>query len=150
MDRANTGTATPSSMAVPDPADACLAAPFGMPVELLPNLYLVRVPLPHNPLRALNSYLILSKDRTTIVDVGFNHPACEEALGQALAALGRTWDGVEIVLTHSHPDHTGNLDRIYRDGMPVFANLHSFQEVENLQDMEAPRPSPKPPPPPCC
>ena len=55
MDRANTGTATPSSMAVPDPADACLAAPFGMPVELLPNLYLVRVPLPHNPLRALNS-----------------------------------------------------------------------------------------------
>ena len=79
MDRANTGTATPSSMAVPDPADACLAAPFGMPVELLPNLYLVRVPLPHNPLRALNSYLILSKDRTTIVDVGFNHPACEEA-----------------------------------------------------------------------
>ena len=137
MDRANTGTATPSSMALPDPADACLAAPFGMPVELLPNLYLVRVPLPHNPLRALNSYLILSKDRTTIVDVGFNHPACEKALGQALAALGRTWDGVEIVLTHSHPDHTGNLDRIYRDGMPVFANLHSFQEVENLQDMEA-------------
>ena len=67
MDRANTGTATPSSMALPDPADACLAAPFGMPVELLPNLYLVRVPLPHNPLRALNSYLILSKDRTTIV-----------------------------------------------------------------------------------
>ena len=55
MDRANTGTATPSSMALPDPADACLAAPFGMPVELLPNLYLVRVPLPHNPLRALNS-----------------------------------------------------------------------------------------------
>ncbi|MEI3231100.1 MAG: MBL fold metallo-hydrolase [Gordonibacter pamelaeae] len=82
------------------------------------DLYLVRVPLPHNPLRALNSYLILSKDRTTIVDVGFNHPACEEALDQALAALGRTWDGVEIVLTHSHPDHTGNLDRIYRDGMP--------------------------------
>lgn len=136
MDRANTGTATPSSMALPDPADACLAAPFGMPVELLPNLYLVRVPLPHNPLRALNSYLILSKDRTTIVDVGFNHPACEKALGQALAALGRTWDGVEIVLTHSHPDHTGNLDRIYRDGMSVYANLHSFQEVENLQEMQ--------------
>ena len=116
---------------------ACLAAPFGVPVELFPDLYLVRVPLPHNPLKALNSYLVLSDDRTTIVDVGFNHPACEEALDRALAALGRTWDGVEIVLTHSHPDHTGNLDRIYRDGMAVLANLHSFQEVENLQDMEA-------------
>ncbi len=137
MDRANTETTAASNPAAPGAADACLAAPFGMPVEVLPSLYLVRVPLPHNPLRALNSYLILSKDRTTIVDVGFNHPTCEEALDQALAALGRTWDSVEIVLTHSHPDHTGNLDRIYRDGMPVFANLHSFQEVENLQDMEA-------------
>ncbi|MEG1434459.1 MAG: MBL fold metallo-hydrolase [Gordonibacter sp.] len=115
----------------------CLAAPFGVPVELFPNLYIVRVPLPHNPLKAINSYFILAEDKTVIIDVGFNHPACEEALDQALSALGRSWEGVEIVLTHSHPDHTGNLDRIYRDGMPVFANLHSFQEVENLQDMEA-------------
>ncbi|MDU1879832.1 MAG: MBL fold metallo-hydrolase, partial [Eggerthella sp.] len=48
-----------------------------------------------------------------------------------------TWDTVEIVLTHSHPDHTGNLDRIYRDGMRVYANLHSFKEVENLMQMQA-------------
>lgn len=116
---------------------ACLAAPFGIPVELLPNLYMVRVPLPHNPLKALNSYFVVGKDTTTIIDVGFNHPACEEALDRALAALGRTWDSVEILLTHSHPDHTGNLDRIYREGMRVYGNLHSFQEVENLQDMES-------------
>ena len=41
-----------------------------------------------------------------------------------------------MVLTHSHPDHTGNLDRIWREGMPVLANLHSFQEVKNLMEME--------------
>ena len=54
-----------------------------------------------------------------------------------MESLGRTWDTVEIVLTHSHPDHTGNLDRIYRDGMRVYANLHSFKEVENLMQMQA-------------
>ena len=54
----------------------------------------------------------------------------------ALAALGRSWDKVQVVLTHSHPDHTGNLDRIWREGMPVLANLHSFQEVKNLMEME--------------
>ncbi len=118
-------------------SDACLAAPFGMPVELLPNLYMVRIPLPHNPLKALNSYIVTGDETTTIIDVGFNHPDCEQALDRALAALGRSWESVEIVLTHSHPDHTGNLDRIYRKGMRVSANLHSFQEVENLQDMEA-------------
>ena len=95
------------------------------------------MPLPHNPLQALNSYIVLGDETTTIIDVGFNHPACEKALDKALESLGRTWDTVEIVLTHSHPDHTGNLDRIYRDGMRVYANLHSFKEVENLMQMQA-------------
>ena len=112
-------------------------AAFGEPVEVLPSLYLVRVPLPDNPLKAINSYVVLGDgDETTIVDVGFNHPACERALGDALAVLGRSWEGVRIVLTHSHPDHTGNLDRIWQPGMPVFANLHSFQEVKNLMALE--------------
>lgn len=117
-------------------AETLSQTPFGVPVRIFDGLYLVRVPLPHNPLKALNSYFILGESTTTIVDVGFNHPACEQALDDALNALGRSWDHVQIVLTHSHPDHTGNLDRIYREGMPVFANLHSFQEVENLLDME--------------
>ena len=118
-------------------AETAADAPFGKPVALYPNLYLVRLPLPHNPLRAINSYFILDDDgTTTIVDVGFNHPACEQAIDDALAALGRSWDKVQVLLTHSHPDHTGNLDRIWRTGMPVFANLHSFQEVKNLMEME--------------
>lgn len=118
-------------------AETARDADFGKPVLIYPNLYLVRVPLPHNPLHALNSYFILDDDgTTTIVDVGFNHPDCEQALSDALAALGRSWDKVQVVLTHSHPDHTGNLDRIWREGMPVLANLHSFQEVKNLMEME--------------
>lgn len=113
------------------------AAAFGEPVEVLESLYLVQVPLPDNPLKVINSYVIAGDDgTTTLVDVGFNHPDCEEALDRALRTLGRSWDGVQIVLTHSHPDHTGNLDRIWRPGMPVFANLHSFQEVKNLMAME--------------
>lgn len=105
--------------------------------ELLPRIWRVPVPLPDNPLRYLNSYFILGEDKTTIVDVGFNHPACERALDEALRALGRDWESVEIVLTHSHPDHTGNLDRIWRRWMRIYANMHSFQEVQNLLNMEA-------------
>lgn len=135
------GRETPGADSSPEHDTARLqalaAAPFGEPCAILPNLYLVRVPLPHNPLKALNSYIVTAEDKTTIVDVGFDHPACEEALDAALTKLDRPWDSVEIVLTHSHPDHTGNLDRIWHEGMPLFANLHSFQEVENLQEMEA-------------
>lgn len=105
--------------------------------EIRPNLYNVKVPLPDNPLVACNSYFVLGPDKTTIVDVGFDHPECEQALDQALEALGRSWETVEIVLTHSHPDHTGNLDRVWRRWIRIYANMHSFQEVKNLQNMQA-------------
>ncbi len=39
-------------------AETARNAEFGKPVLIYPNLYLVRVPLPHNPLHALNSYFI--------------------------------------------------------------------------------------------
>lgn len=105
--------------------------------EVFPRIWRVPVPLPDNPLNYLNSYFILSDDKTTIVDVGFDHPDCEKALDDALHKLGRTWESVEIVLTHSHPDHTSNLDRIWRRWMRIYANMHSIQEVQNLMNMQA-------------
>ena len=73
------------------PAGAPAELPFGEPLLICPGLYRVRVPLPHNPLQALNSYIVLGDETTTIIDVGFNHPACEKALDKALESLGRTW-----------------------------------------------------------
>ena len=115
---------------------AYAAADFGEPVRLMDDLYLVRVPLPNNPLHVINSYFILEDDVTTIVDVGFNHPDSEAAIRKALDALGRNHKKVQVVLTHSHPDHTGDLDRLWHSGMKVYANLHSFQEVKNLMKLE--------------
>lgn len=110
--------------------------PFGAPLPLAEDLYLVRVPLPNNSLAALNSYFILDDgprgEQTTIVDVGFDHPACVEALGAALQALGRGWEGVRVVLTHSHPDHTGALGRIEPAPREVLANFDSFDQVKGI------------------
>ena len=61
------------------PAGALRNCRSASPADL-PRLYRVRVPLPHNPLQALNSYIVLGDETTTIIDVGFNHPACEKAL----------------------------------------------------------------------
>ncbi len=105
--------------------------------EVFPRIWRVPVPLPNNPLEYLNSYFILSEDKTTVIDVGLNEPECEAAIEAALHKLGRDWESVEIVLTHSHPDHTGNLDRIWRRWMRVYANMHSFQEVRNLMDIQS-------------
>jgi glyoxylase-like metal-dependent hydrolase (beta-lactamase superfamily II) len=118
-------------------AEEIAQAPFGEPIFLFKNIYLVRLPLPNNPLKALNSYVILDDDgTTTLIDVGFNHPDCERAVNNALETLGRSWDKVNVILTHSHADHTGNLDRILRPTMKIYAHMHSFQEVKNLNALE--------------
>lgn len=113
-----------------------IASAHGLPIPVRQGMYLVHVPLPHSPLMVLNSYIILGRKDTTVIDVGYNNPVCEEALSNALHLLGRDWDSVRVVLTHSHPDHTGNLNRVYREGMHVYANFNSFQEVQRLQNME--------------
>ena len=68
------------------PAGAPAELPFGEPLLICPGLYRVRVPLPHNPLQALNSYIVLGDETTTIIDVGFEPP------GHARRRLTRRWN----------------------------------------------------------
>ena len=97
-------------------AETARNAEFGKPVLIYPNLYLVRVPLPHNPLHALNSYFILDDDgTTTIVDVGFNHPDCEQALsdapGRPRALLGQGAGGAHPFASRPHGQPRPHLAR---------------------------------------
>lgn len=53
-------------------------SPF--PEELLPGLFRIPVPLPGNPLKELNAYLLRGAQRSVLVDTGFRQSACREAL----------------------------------------------------------------------
>ncbi|MDR1874083.1 MAG: MBL fold metallo-hydrolase [Synergistaceae bacterium] len=78
-----------------------------MPKEILPNIHLIEVPLPGNPLKSLNSYLVRGHGRNLLIDTGFNHEECRRALTAALAALDVDMDRTDIFLTHMHSDHCG-------------------------------------------
>lgn len=80
--------------------------------ELGDNIYSVYVPLPNNPLKNLNSYVIKTPDRNLIIDTGFNLSACFDALQTGLAELEIDMHKTDIFLTHLHADHTGLADRI--------------------------------------
>ena len=47
--------------------------------EIIPNLFQIPVPLPDNPLRELNAYLIRGTDRSLLIDTGFRLPPCRGA-----------------------------------------------------------------------
>ncbi len=77
--------------------------------EILTGLYKIEVPLPGNPLKALNSYLIRGTNRHLLIDTGFNQPECLEALNNGMDVLGIDWCEVDFYVTHLHWDHAGLL-----------------------------------------
>lgn len=77
-----------------------------MTQHLAPNLYSIQVPLPNNPLKNLNAYLLRGQ-RNLLIDTGFHQEECHRALLQGLAELNVDMDHTDIFLTHLHSDHTG-------------------------------------------
>ncbi len=75
--------------------------------QVLKDVYRIDVPLPGNPLKALNSYFIKGKDEDFLIDTGFRMPEAEAALRAGLAEIGTDIDRINVINTHLHSDHTG-------------------------------------------
>lgn len=104
--------------------------------EVHPGIHLIKVPLPDNPLKELNSYFIEDADRPLLVDVGFNRPECEKALAKALSKMGCTFEDVDVLFTHSHPDHVGCIQRIWNEHMTLYANMGSFRDAYTIAQLQ--------------
>lgn len=80
--------------------------------EVFPNIFQINVPLPHNPLGHLNSYLIKSDERTLLIDTGLNFPQAFQSLCHGLSEAGvKPQMLTDILLTHFHVDHVGLVPR---------------------------------------
>ena len=80
-----------------------------------PRIFQIDVPLPDNPLRNLNCYVVQDGGETLIIDTGFNRPECREALLEGLAELDANWEKTNLFLTHLHSDHTGLAPTLMED-----------------------------------
>ncbi len=75
--------------------------------QILPDLYRIEVPLPNNPLKATNCYVIKAGERSLIIDTGMNRPECLEALSEGLRDIGVDPERADFFVTHMHSDHAG-------------------------------------------
>ena len=70
-----------------------------------------------------NWYLLQDGGRVTVLDAGL--PRGWRHFCAALSRLGHTIDDVDAVLiTHHHPDHAGNAERLRASGARVLAHPH--------------------------
>jgi glyoxylase-like metal-dependent hydrolase (beta-lactamase superfamily II) len=82
-------------------------------LELTPALTQIKLPLPFE-LREVNVHLLrTAHDGYVLFDTGYYAPDCFDTLEASLRHLRVTWtDITTVALTHMHPDHVGNANRI--------------------------------------
>ncbi|NLW41332.1 MAG: MBL fold metallo-hydrolase [Tissierellia bacterium] len=92
-----------------------------MVLEVYPDIYLLEIPLPNNPLRALNSYIIKSDNESLIIDTGFNMKECKDALMEGLEELNIDLNNCKLLISHLHSDHSGLAASLNQEGVKVYA-----------------------------
>jgi glyoxylase-like metal-dependent hydrolase (beta-lactamase superfamily II) len=82
-------------------------------VELAPNLWQLALPITEHSLGGANAFLLRDHDGYVLFDCGTDSPECTDALTRQLAALGVPFAALHtIVVSHGHPDHGGQAQRI--------------------------------------
>ena len=82
--------------------------------QVAEDIYEVKLPLAGSSLKELSSYIIKGQEKNCIIDVGFETEECTRILQEAVDALALDRSKTDILLTHSHRDHCGNLPNLYQ------------------------------------
>ncbi len=98
--------------------------------EILSNIYRIEVPLPGNPLKVLNSYLVRGGQRNLLIDTGFNREECREALLKGLGTLGADLEKTDIFITHMHADHSGLVSTVAGEKSVVYCSEIDAQRIK--------------------
>ncbi|MFB3820236.1 MAG: MBL fold metallo-hydrolase, partial [Candidatus Methylomirabilales bacterium] len=101
------------------------------PEEVLPDIFRLEIPLPRNPLRAVNAYVVRGGGRWLMIDTGMNRPECLDAVRAGLAALGVDLGRTDFFITHGHSDHVGLVSELAAPGSRIFMHARDAAILAN-------------------
>lgn len=99
-----------------------------------PDIYKIDVPLPENPLRVLNSYVIKTSGESLLIDTGFNQPECLEALEEGMRELNLDPSSLSLFLTHCHSDHIGLVNHISNENTRIYMSEKEYRYLQTFYD----------------
>jgi glyoxylase-like metal-dependent hydrolase (beta-lactamase superfamily II) len=108
-----------------------------MAEEILPNLFLIRIPLPGSPLGWLNSYVIKGPDKNLVIDTGLNRKECLEAMQAGLSEIEVDLKKTDFYITHMHADHIGLAPILAKDTSTVYINRPDKEYTANWVGWDA-------------
>lgn len=96
-----------------------------------PDIYKIYVPLPNNPLKNLNCYIVKTPEKNLIIDTGFNMKECYEALIAGIKELNIDMANTEMFLTHLHSDHVGLASSIMPNDGKIYMSKADYNYFVN-------------------
>jgi len=105
-------------------------------MEICPNLYRIEVPLPKNPLKSINSYVIKAPERNLVIDTGMNREECISVLQSGLDELDVDLNETDFFITHLHADHFGLVSELATDNSTVYFNQPDADIMTNSRIWE--------------
>jgi len=102
--------------------------------QIRPDLFRAEIPLPRNPLKATNSYIIKGDKRNLVIDTGLNREECKTALLGAFKELGIELYKTDFFITHLHADHIGLADVLATEDATIYFNQPDA-EILNLENL---------------
>ena len=104
--------------------------------KVYPNIYKQEIPLPNNPLRAINSYIIVSKEKNLIIDTGFNRKECKEVFMEGIDELDIDFNKTDLFITHLHSDHSGLAAALNKEGTRIYAGKIDGRMINEMAGTE--------------
>lgn len=102
--------------------------------EIRHDLFCIEVPLPKNPLKAVNSYIIRGPDRNLVIDTAMNRAECKEVLMPGLAELGIDLQKTDFFITHLHADHFGLIGDLATDESKCYLGCDDVNYIQGGSD----------------
>lgn len=99
--------------------------------EVYKNIFLEELSLPNNPLKYLNFFIIKGKDRSMVVDCGFNTKETRERILEIFEKHSLDFNSTLLYLTHLHSDHVGASSFLQEKGVEIYISKIDGDIVNN-------------------
>ncbi len=101
--------------------------------EVAPGIFRIRLPLPRNPLRSVNCYVIPGERRSLIIDTGMNREECRDVLDPELEDIGVDLSRTDVFITHMHADHLGLAPHLTKGSTKVFMGADDISVIKETE-----------------
>lgn len=107
-----------------------------MAEQLLKGLFRLKIPIPKNPLKFTNVYVLEGNNEWLFIDVGLGGKVSREIFMREISELDVNMERATFFLTHMHADHCGLIGDVARESSEILLSKEDLPYIFPVEDTE--------------